>query len=55
MVSSGICLFLEGTLILLIHFHASEEEKAIYKRTITEMQSGIDGSIQAHLKEHPGK
>jgi hypothetical protein len=54
MVSSGICLFLEGTSILLIHFYASEqkEKKAIHKKTITEMQSSTDNSIQTHLREH---
>lgn len=32
-----------------------QKKKAVHKKTITEMQSSIDSSIQTHLKEHSGE
>lgn len=34
---------------------AKKRKKAIHKKTITEMQSSIDSSIQTHLKERSGE
>lgn len=49
-------LFISGkNLDTFLYIRKQKKKKAVHKKTITEMQSSIDSSIQTHLKEHSGE